>query len=121
MFNMKLALLKSYIRIKCLMSSIEIRNASPANKLRGKRFEAIVRDNGTTKVIAFGQLGGQTYVDHQDRKKRAAYIARHSVREDYSKINPGSLSRYILWSEPTIEQAAAYYSRRFRIPVVLKL
>ena len=103
------------------MSSIEIRNASPANKLRNKRYEAVVRNNGSLRVIPFGQLGGQTYIDHQDKQKRAAYIARHSVREDYSKINPGSLSRYILWSEPTMREAAALYSRRFKIPVTVKL
>ena len=103
------------------MSSIEIRNASPANKLRNKRYEAVVRNNGSVRVIPFGQLGGQTYIDHQDKQKRAAYIARHSVREDYRQINPGSLSRYILWSEPTMKEAAALYSRRFKIPVVLKV
>jgi hypothetical protein len=43
----------------------------------GKRFMATYA-NG--KVVHFGQAGGQTYIDHGDKAKREAYLARHKKR-----------------------------------------
>jgi hypothetical protein len=65
---------------------------------KDKRYMAIFHDNST---IHFGLKGGQTYIDHHDKKKRDAYIARHRVNEDWTKINSGSLSRYLLWGDST--------------------
>ena len=55
---------------------------------KGKRFMTII--NG--KKYHFGLDGGETYIDHHDPIKRDNYIKRHSVREDWNSINPGSLS-----------------------------
>lgn len=49
------------------------------------------------KIIHFGQRGGNTYIDHQDELKRENYLKRHMVREDWSEVNPGSLSAFLLW------------------------
>jgi hypothetical protein len=65
---------------------------------KDKRFMAIFHDG---KIFHFGLKGGQTYIDHQDKKKRDAYIARHRVNEDWTKINSASLSRYLLWGDTT--------------------
>lgn len=51
------------------------------------------------RKIHFGQRGSQTYVEGASDAKREAYIARHRIREDWSTINPGSASRFILWGE----------------------
>ena len=51
------------------------------------------------RKIHFGQHGSQTYVEGASDAKRAAYIARHRIREDWSTVNPGSASRFILWGE----------------------
>jgi len=55
------------------------------------------------KKIHFGaaNMSDFTLNKNEDRKQR--YIARHNTkREDWTKINPGSLSRYILWNKPTL-------------------
>lgn len=53
-----------------------------------------------TKEVHFGQKGSETYVDHGDKQKREAYLARHKVNEDWTKPDtPGALSRWILWGD----------------------
>jgi hypothetical protein len=67
------------------------------SKRKDKRFVAIF-DDGTK--INFGLKNGNTYIDHQDKKKRENYIKRHEVNENFN--NPktaGSLSRWILWGD----------------------
>lgn len=53
------------------------------------------------KTYHFGAPEGSTYIDHHDRARRSNYIKRHRVREDWSKVNPGSLSRWLLWGNHT--------------------
>jgi hypothetical protein len=81
---------------------------------KGKRFVAIFKDG---KRIHFGQAGGKTYIDHQDKAKRAAYLARHGAgRENWNEVNAGSLSRWILWGDYTsIDGNIASYRRRFSV------
>jgi hypothetical protein len=65
----------------------------------GKRYMATYA-NG--KVVHFGQAGGQTYIDHGDKAKREAYLARHKKRENWNDpFSAGSLSRYLLWGDST--------------------
>lgn len=52
------------------------------------------------QIIDFGQKGSKTYIDHGNEKKRSDYIARHG-KEDWTKLNPGSASRFILWGNST--------------------
>lgn len=65
---------------------------------KDKRYMAIFHDGQT---IHFGLKGGKTYIDHQDKKKRENYIARHQVNEDWTTPNAGSLSRFLLWGDST--------------------
>jgi hypothetical protein len=51
--------------------------------------------------VHFGSKTGSTFIDHGDKKKRENYLRRHSVLEDWRRINPGSLSRYLLWGDST--------------------
>lgn len=69
------------------------------NKL--KKYDAILTDKkGNKKVIPFGAEGYSDFIlSGGDKKKREAYIKRHSKNEDWTKINAGSLSRYILWGK----------------------
>lgn len=71
---------------------------------KNKRFMATYA-NG--KVVHFGQLGGTTYIDHGDKIKRDAYLARHGAgRENWNDpFSAGSLSRYLLWGDSTSLQA----------------
>ena len=64
------------------------------------------------KTYQFGSATGKTYIDHGDETKRFNYIKRHKVREDWTTVNPGSLSRFILWDSPDIEaNLKAFLSR----------
>ena len=79
---------------------------------KGKRF--MVNVNG--KTFHFGNLGSMTYIDHGDKDKRTNYIKRHAPNEDWTKINPGSLSRYLLWGESrNINKNIREYKKRFNI------
>jgi hypothetical protein len=65
----------------------------------GKRF-MVYQTNG--KIIHFGQAGGQTYIDHGDKAKREAYLARHKKRENWNDpFSAGALSRWLLWGDST--------------------
>jgi hypothetical protein len=82
---------------------------------KGKRYVAIFK-NG--KRIHFGQPGGSTYIDHGDKDKRAAYLARHGAgREDWTDpYSAGALSRWILWGDYTsIHGNVAAFRRRFSV------
>jgi hypothetical protein len=79
---------------------------------KNKRFMAII--NG--KKYHFGSQGSSTYIDHHDKKKRENYIKRHQVREDWDEVNPGSLSRYLLWGDSTsLEKNVKDYIKRFNL------
>jgi len=81
---------------------------------KGKRFMATYA-NG--KVVHFGQEGGKTYIDHGDKEKRKAYLARHEPRENWNDpFSPGSLSRYLLWGDSTdFETNHQAFMRKFPI------
>lgn len=83
------------------------------SKSKNKRFTAVFSDGSR---IDFGLKGGSTYIDHGDNIKRINYIKRHKVNEDWTKINAGSLSRYILWGDSKdINKNIQDYKRRFNI------
>ncbi len=78
----------------------------------GKKY--MTKINGRT--YHFGSEGSETYLDHKDKSKRYNYIARHRANEDWTKINPASLSRYILWGTHTeLQKAIKSYLKRFKI------
>lgn len=80
-----------------------------------KRYRATFNNGRATD---FGQRGGSTYIDHGDKDKRAAYIARHSKNdEDWNDpYTAGALSRHLLWGPTTsLQRNLAAYRRRFRL------
>jgi hypothetical protein len=87
-----------------------IEKSSKANK----RFMATFA-NG--KKVHFGQKGGSTYIDHKDKTKRDAYIARHKVREDFNDpYSAGALSRWLLWGDfTTLEKNHQAFMKKFKV------
>tara|TARA_R110002096_G_C14340515_1_gene702145 strand:+ start:329 stop:613 length:285 start_codon:yes stop_codon:yes gene_type:complete len=84
------------------------------SKRDGKRY-VIVFDN-PKRTIHFGSDVGTTYIDEGDKEKRENYISRHKVNEDWSKVNAGSLSRYLLWGKSkNINRNLRDYLERFDI------
>jgi hypothetical protein len=66
---------------------------------KGKRYK-VEFANG--RIVHFGQAGGSTYIDHGDKAKREAYLARHKKRENWNDpYSAGALSRWLLWGDTT--------------------
>jgi hypothetical protein len=70
-----------------------------------------VFDNG--KHISFGSKTSVTYAEGATAQKRDAYIKRHSVLENFNKIGPAALARFVLWEKPSISGGIAEFKRRF--------
>lgn len=85
----------------------------PSNR-KGKRYK-ITFANG--KVIHFGLAGGNTYIDHKDKTKREAYIARHKVNEKWDNpYTAGALSRWLLWGDNTdLEKNHQAFMKRYKV------
>lgn len=82
------------------------------SNVKGKRYTAIVDG----RKINFGSAVGSTYIDHGDEVKRTNYLKRHKVNEDWTKVNAGSLSKFILWGDsPDINVNIANYKKKFRL------
>jgi hypothetical protein len=85
------------------------------SKNKSKKYDAIIDG----KVISFGARGYQDYTDNNyddPKAKRELYIKRHRAREDWTTINPGSLSRFILWGDsPDINKNIKDFKKRFNL------
>ena len=80
---------------------------------KDKKYMLVTPDG---KKIHFGAKGMSDYTIHKDDKRKQLYINRHNnSREDWTKINPGSLSRYILWENKDLDKAIKKYGTRFKI------
>jgi hypothetical protein len=74
----------------------------------------VIKFTNPNKTIHFGSKNSLTYLDHHDKTKRENYILRHKVREDWTKINAGSLSRYLLWGDSTnLQTNLTTYLKKF--------
>jgi len=52
-----------------------------------KRFRIVVNEDGLVRSYDFGAKNGNTYLDHEDKKKRSAYWARHLANPtEYERI-----------------------------------
>lgn len=85
------------------------------SKNKSKKYDAIIGD----KVISFGARGYNDYTNNDyenPKKKRDEYIKRHQKNEDWTKVNSGSLSRYILWGDSTdINKNIRDFKKRFNL------
>ena len=67
-----------------------------------KRLKAMFEN----KTIHFGYDKGKTFVDHNDKELKNAWLARHKVNSDFDNIETtGSLAKNILWNKPSISSA----------------
>jgi hypothetical protein len=85
---------------------------------KGKRFRAILNDG---KKIDFGLDTGSTYIDHHDKQKRLAYIARHlgNISEkrliDSLTPSPALFSLALLWGRyDNLEDNIKYLNNLFK-------
>ena len=72
--------------------------------IKNKRYRVILEDGSH---YDFGLKGGQTYIDHHDKKKRENYWKRHlgNKEEEYKILHlipsPATFSAYLLWGRST--------------------
>ena len=69
------------------------------------------------KTINFGSAYHENYTIHKNVERKRRYIERHK-NEDWTKINPGSLSRFILWNKKSINASIKDFERRFDVKIV---
>ena len=93
---------------------------TPANDTK-KYIATFCKCQGDTKCdpkdrpkIKYASKRSTTYIDSADSKTKENYIKRHSVNENWNKINAGSLSRYILWSAKSLSQGIKNFKSRFK-------
>ena len=82
------------------------------------KYKYLVNYNG--KNILFGASGYSDYIlSGADDVKKRAYIARHSVNEDWNDLTKkGTWSRFILWNKPSLEASIKDMNRRFNINII---
>ena len=88
------------------------------------KYEAVFINLETNKEkkVPFGAAGYNDYTIYyktkgkeEADKHKERYIKRHDKREDFEDaITAASLSRYVLWQEPTIGAGLRYYLKRFK-------
>lgn len=89
-------------------------NASKDNKRLIAVFEL---DNTKQKTVKFGMHGSAgTFYDLGDKVKKAAYIARHKVRENFNDImTAGALSRWVLWEDTSLSKIKTLLKTKFKL------
>ena len=81
------------------------------SKHKNKKFDATF-SNGVT--VSFGAAGYSDFTQHKDEARKANYIKRHQVNEDWTDVTtPGFLSRFILWNKPTIAASIRDLNARY--------
>jgi hypothetical protein len=83
----------------------------------GKKYDAyFITNQNRSKVVSFGAAGMQDFTKHKDPQRQKRYLSRHKARENWnSPMTPGALSRYVLWSSPSLKQGISNYKRKFRL------
>ena len=100
------------------------------SKRKDKKYVAYFKlDSGKEKAVHFGASGYRDFTlisdktskfyikDKASREKvKQAYISRHSSKEDWTKPDSaGTLSRYILWSTPSLGGSIRNFKKRFKV------
>ena len=64
---------------------------------KDKKYTMVFRN--PTRTLHFGSKTSKTFTEGGSEEKKKAYLKRHRVNEDWTKINAGSASRFILWGD----------------------
>ncbi len=84
-------------------------------------------DEETKKKIHFGAKNYMDYVKYIKRdglekanERKRLYTNRHK-KEDKSKINPASLSQFILWNKTNLRDSIKDYEKKYKIKIINKV
>jgi hypothetical protein len=96
-----------------MVKLIYIKKSTRKGKKMMARFEI---SKNKFKTVHFGASGYSDYTKHKDKDRRERYIARHRKRENWNDpLTAGTLSRYVLWSEPTLKGGIKRYRDKFNL------
>ena len=92
-----------------------------------KEKKLMLVDNESNKKIHFGAKNYLDYVKYIKKnglefanKRKQLYTNRHR-KEDKSKINPSSLSQFILWNKPNLRDSIKDYEKKYKIKIINKV
>jgi len=79
------------------------------------KYNALFKLHGNKyKTVQFGAKGYSDMTQHGDPKRMEKYLLRHKASENWDDpMSPGALSRYILWSAPSLEKGIQNYRKKF--------
>jgi len=84
----------------------------------GKKMKAIFYDSDGKKIKTthFGQKNASDFTIHKNEERKKRYLDRHKNNENWNDyMSAGALSRFILWSEPTLSGSISSYKKRFNL------
>ena len=97
--------------------TMKIVEADPKTKKRYTAVFRIHKGGPVIKITSFGQRGATTYIDGADKKKRAAFRARHKgdlKTKDFKRA--GYLSFHLLWGNSTsLKKNIDDYKKKFNL------
>jgi len=81
-----------------------------------KKYDAVFEGENVHKTIPFGARGMSDFTKHHDEARKQRYINRHQSNENFNNpMSAGSLSRWILWNKPSLQEGIKDFKRRFQI------
>ena len=104
------------VKIKYILYKMfEILDLKKSNK-KGKRFDAIVKQDNKQYKVSFGSSDYKSYPYHKDKKRKIAFFKRqlHTLNKNFSKISPAILAFGILWSFKSIKKSFNYLNKQLK-------
>ena len=83
---------------------------------KGKKFAAILEENGHQHIVHFGAKGYSDFTQHHDEDRKERYLKRHKKREDWSDpLTAGFWSRWVLWNLPDLKESIEDVKHKFHL------
>ena len=97
-----------------MIAYIKLEKSSNLNKKWVATF--FDKDKKKVKTTHFGSAGASDYTINKDDSRKELYLNRHKARENWNDFtSAGSLSRFLLWNEKTLESSFKYYLNKFNL------
>lgn len=101
---------------QCKPDSVRIKKSSRKDK---KLMASFYKNEKIIKTIHFGANGYSDFTIHKNNERKQRYINRHKKRENWENpCTAGSLSRYILWENPSLSKSIEFYTHRFKLYLI---
>lgn len=87
------------------------------SKRKGKRFVIIMPEYNHKHH--FGSDVGETYIDHNDDKKKRDWIARHKGDKGWDSPHSGIFhARHLLWNAKTLTESIKKYKKKIGVNII---